>query len=531
MAELADGIRPITGSHPVRRRRLVDHDPARVWSRSSAACSAPPPPAPPEPGSSPVLPRCGLLGAVIDRHPGPPGVATRDRGRHRHLRRSGAVAVGRRFRRGNRRRRPCRRPGVGAPEAASISPHRCPTVSSGRAPPVGGGRWTTSSPAVRPSWCTSTRPRSAAAPVRLASLALTVAAVAMVSMRRRRASTSEVSRLRWAWCGALVMVTAHGGRHRLLPPSPAGPTASVSSPSRLRWRCRWRWCSPRSRRRSPFADRAARRARSSPPVSCCWQRSVYVVIVLGLRATRPTPNERPMLAASLVAAAPSPCCRSRRGAAWRRSPTDASMASGDAPDEALQHVRQPHVACRCRSTSCCCSWRSRCTRACAAPRRGLDGDRRACSSSPSRARPQRRPVTLAAEELRSSPDAAFRARAGSQVWLPALAEGRATRPCGWRRVAHSGELLGLIVARARRTPRPFNEEEDRVLTELARQVGLALHNVRLDSALQAILDELQLRNVELAASRARSSPPPTRAGARSSATCTTAPSSTWSHWR
>ena len=37
-----------------------------------------------------------------------------------------------------------------------------------------------------------------------------------------------------------------------------------------------------------------------------------------------------------------------------------------------------------------------------------------------------------------------------------------------------------------------------MLTELARQVGLALHNVRLDSALQASLDELQLRNVELA---------------------------------
>jgi signal transduction histidine kinase len=42
-----------------------------------------------------------------------------------------------------------------------------------------------------------------------------------------------------------------------------------------------------------------------------------------------------------------------------------------------------------------------------------------------------------------------------------------------------------------------------VLSELSRQLGLALHNVRLDSALQASLDELQVRNDELRASRSR----------------------------
>ena len=42
-----------------------------------------------------------------------------------------------------------------------------------------------------------------------------------------------------------------------------------------------------------------------------------------------------------------------------------------------------------------------------------------------------------------------------------------------------------------------------MLTELARQVGLALHNVQLDSALQAILDELRQQADELQASRAR----------------------------
>src|SRR6185436_20955922 len=40
-------------------------------------------------------------------------------------------------------------------------------------------------------------------------------------------------------------------------------------------------------------------------------------------------------------------------------------------------------------------------------------------------------------------------------------------------------------------------------TELARQVGLALHNVKLDSALQESLDEVQRQADELRASRTR----------------------------
>ena len=42
-----------------------------------------------------------------------------------------------------------------------------------------------------------------------------------------------------------------------------------------------------------------------------------------------------------------------------------------------------------------------------------------------------------------------------------------------------------------------------MLTDLARQVGLALHNVQLDTALQASLDELRSTNEELRASRVR----------------------------
>ena len=70
-------------------------------------------------------------------------------------------------------------------------------------------------------------------------------------------------------------------------------------------------------------------------------------------------------------------------------------------------------------------------------------------------------------------------------------------------VAHAGMLLGFIVVTRRPDGEPFTETEDTVLTEIARQIGLALHNVQLDTALQASLDELQVRNQELQDSRAR----------------------------
>ncbi len=90
------------------------------------------------------------------------------------------------------------------------------------------------------------------------------------------------------------------------------------------------------------------------------------------------------------------------------------------------------------------------------------------------------------------------------VWLPSLLRGR--DPDAQLRVApvtHSGELLGLIVAERRGGDDTFTDEDERVLTELARQVGLALHNVALDSALQASLDEVRRQADELQASRAR----------------------------
>ena len=64
--------------------------------------------------------------------------------------------------------------------------------------------------------------------------------------------------------------------------------------------------------------------------------------------------------------------------------------------------------------------------------------------------------------------------------------------CGspWR-CSHAGQLLGLIVVERPAAGDSFTEEDDRVLTDLARQVGLAFHNAELDSALQSSLDELR----------------------------------------
>jgi signal transduction histidine kinase len=119
--------------------------------------------------------------------------------------------------------------------------------------------------------------------------------------------------------------------------------------------------------------------------------------------------------------------------------------------------------------------------------------------------PDRPPARLAlvGEELAVATRAHVQGNAWLQVWMPGFLEGRDEVQVRVAVVAHLGELLGLIVVERPVDDPPFTEEDDRVLAELARQVGLALHNVRLDSALQASLEELEVRNQELAASRLR----------------------------
>jgi signal transduction histidine kinase len=93
--------------------------------------------------------------------------------------------------------------------------------------------------------------------------------------------------------------------------------------------------------------------------------------------------------------------------------------------------------------------------------------------------------------------------AWASVWMPTLLNGRAAGPIRVAPICHAGELLGTIVVARSEGAVSFSEEDDRVLTELARQVGLAFHNAQLDTALQTSLDELRHQADELRASRAR----------------------------
>ena len=82
------------------------------------------------------------------------------------------------------------------------------------------------------------------------------------------------------------------------------------------------------------------------------------------------------------------------------------------------------------------------------------------------------------------------------VWVPAML-------AGGRRSKRVLRLRGSSASRRvhrRRAPSlttPIDEHEDPVLGDLAGNLALAGHNVRLDSALETSLVELQLRNANL----------------------------------
>ena len=93
--------------------------------------------------------------------------------------------------------------------------------------------------------------------------------------------------------------------------------------------------------------------------------------------------------------------------------------------------------------------------------------------------------------------------AWASVWLPSIATSDAVGPLRVAPISHAGELLGIIVVSKVEGAVAFREDDDRVLADLARQVGLALHNAQLDTALQSSMDELRRQADELRASRAR----------------------------
>ena len=234
--------------------------------------------------------------------------------------------------------------------------------------------------------------------------------------------------------------------------------------------------------------------------------AIYLVIVLGIghgpAETRRTArcSGLSMLAAAMAAIGYLPA-RDRlaavrhplrlrgqggagRGAAHVRQPPDprhphgrAAAAAGrvaaqdDGPDQRRGLHRQPAT--------------------CWSARRGAR--HRAPVAGASRAR--ERPVVGRAGVVRQRLGLGLAARAAGRAG-PGPAPGGAGQPR--RRAARADRGRS-----GRPTADAFTEEDDRVLTELARQVGLALHNVQLDTALQTTLDELRKQADELRESRAR----------------------------
>jgi signal transduction histidine kinase len=115
----------------------------------------------------------------------------------------------------------------------------------------------------------------------------------------------------------------------------------------------------------------------------------------------------------------------------------------------------------------------------------------------------RGPIIVADRERPVVARAGVSGRAWASVWLPALLGGREQAQLRVAPISHAGELLGLIVVERPARADTFTGEDDRVLTELARQAGLAFHNVQLDAELQTTLMELRKQAGELRESRAR----------------------------
>jgi signal transduction histidine kinase len=230
--------------------------------------------------------------------------------------------------------------------------------------------------------------------------------------------------------------------------------------------------------------------------------AVYFVVVLGL-GRAPHEDERTLLLLSMIAAAVAALLYLPARERVSRFANDLVYGEQRAPDEALRTfgsrlsraVPLDELLLQLAE-----SLRKSLGLATAEVWTGTDGRLERTVSDPDRGPAK---LSLSDSEVPVVARAGVSGNAWAAIWLPDLLAGREEAPLRVAPITHSGELLGLIVAERAATDEPFADEDDRVLTELARQVGLALHNVQLDSALQASLDELRRQADELRASRSR----------------------------
>jgi signal transduction histidine kinase len=230
--------------------------------------------------------------------------------------------------------------------------------------------------------------------------------------------------------------------------------------------------------------------------------AIYVVVVLGLGRT-PTGSERSLLLLSMLAAGLAALLYlpARRWLGERAN----RMVYGErvAPDETLRTFGQRltrsipldelmlQLAENLRKSMVLTS---------AEVWTGQEGHYELLAGVPHR---NPAPIEIGDKELPVVARAGVSGGTWLDIWIPQLVGPSGSAAMRVAPVAYSGLLLGFIVATRRPDGEAFSDSEDAVLAELARQIGLALHNVQLDTALQASLDQLRLRNKELQDSRAR----------------------------
>jgi signal transduction histidine kinase len=230
--------------------------------------------------------------------------------------------------------------------------------------------------------------------------------------------------------------------------------------------------------------------------------SVYLVIVLGLGRS-PTDNERTILLLSMLAAAVAALLYGPARARLTLVSNQLVYGERHTPDEALRTFGArltraiPFDELLLQLAE---SLRKSLVLEAAEVWTGSAGHLERVVSVPER-RPAR--LDLTEDEQPVVARARVSGSAWLQVWLPRLLEDRGDAAVRMAPITHGGELLGFIVVERPAEAERFSDADESVLAELARQVGLALHNLQLDSALQESLRELQRRADELRASRAR----------------------------
>jgi signal transduction histidine kinase len=115
----------------------------------------------------------------------------------------------------------------------------------------------------------------------------------------------------------------------------------------------------------------------------------------------------------------------------------------------------------------------------------------------------RPPVSLGGMDPATVVQAGLSGHGWLQVWMPEMLAGRERSYVRLAPMANAGELLGVVVVDRPVEDQAFNSAEERAVVELGRQLGVVLHNAKLDSALQASLDEVRRQAAEIQASRGR----------------------------